>query len=69
MSNEPFDSAHLPPEIRQQVHELAAKLGCSEEEVVGKILRLVLGQLNQPNGTDLQEFVQQAKAALRQSPP
>jgi hypothetical protein len=54
----------FPPKVRQKLASLAAKLGCTEEEAVSKILHLVLEELDQPGSQELRDFVREARLAL-----
>ena len=65
MNTNEFSLDELPPETRKTVCELAKSLGCSEEQVILKMLHALVNQLEHPNGSDIQEFVREARQALK----
>lgn len=69
MSTKQAEGTKLPPGLSKKVRALAGKLGCTEEEIVAKMVHLVLNELDQPNGRDLRTFVQKAGKALKAKEP
>lgn len=69
MSEKHFQSTTLPPALRKKVRALAVKLGSTEEEAVAKMVHLVLNELDQPGGSDLRTFVEQARKARQTKAP
>jgi len=69
MSPKQAEGTKLPSGLRKKVRILAGKLGCTDEEVVAKMVHLVINELDQPNGRDLRAFVEKAGKALQTKAP
>ncbi len=57
----------FPDEIKTRIHEVAIKIGCSDEEVVAHLMRSFFELVDDSEITDVPCFVQKVRKALEEA--